>query len=71
MEDFSRLLCPSDNLINLKVEHKSAEERLQYFLETGNMEMAQVALNTSKSLFMEIRKTEREIEQLESVCFAS
>jgi len=69
MEKYSDLQRLRDNLIKLKVEHKSAEERRQYFLEAGNMEMAGVASNTVKSLFMEIRKTERDIESLESVCF--
>lgn len=69
MEQYATLQRLRDNLIKLKVEHKSAEERRQYWLEAGNMEMAGVASNTVKSLFTEIRRTERDIENLESTCF--
>jgi hypothetical protein len=70
MEKYSDLQRLRDNPIKLKVEHKSAEERLQYFLGAGNMEMAKTTVNTVESLFKEIRLIEREIAKLESTCFA-
>jgi hypothetical protein len=65
MDEYSMLQRLRDNLIVLKVEHRKAEERRQFYLEAGNIEMAKLTSDTVNRVFAEIRASEKEIEKLE------
>jgi len=64
MDDYFMLHRLRDDLITLRVEHRNAEERQQYYIKAGNFEMAQLASNTVHNLLKEIKLTEKEIEKL-------
>ena len=68
MDDYFMLHRLRDDLIRLRVEHRNAEERQQYYIKAGNFESAQLASNTADNLLKEIKLTEKEIEKLENAC---
>ncbi|MEM3760290.1 MAG: hypothetical protein QXZ02_04155 [Candidatus Bathyarchaeia archaeon] len=50
-----------DDLIKLKVEHRSAEEKLQYYLQAGNMELTKIVSDRLNMLFKEIKEPKKKL----------
>ena len=69
MEQYAHLQRLRDNVIKLKVEQKNAEGELQYYLNSGNMELAKLVSDRVNLIVKEIRISEKDIENLESTCF--
>ena len=63
------LLCKlREDLAVLRVEHKNARERVNFYREIGNMKMARVASKTLNSILKSIKAVQKEIEKLEKGC---
>ena len=66
IDNYFMLRRLQDDLILLKVGHRNAEQRCQFHLEAGNIELAKSTSDTSNMFFKEIIATRKEIEKLES-----
>lgn len=61
LEQYVSLQQLRDDLIKLKVEHRSAEEKLQYYLQAGNMELTKIVSDRLNMLFKEIKEPKKKL----------
>jgi len=51
----------------LEVQHKNALERLKFYREIGNIEMANIVSETINKILEEIKAVRKEIKRLEKM----
>ena len=56
-----------ESLATLEIQHKNALERLKFYREMGNIEMANIVSETINKILEEIKAIQKEIKRLEKV----
>ena len=56
-----------ETLAKLEVQHKNALERLKFYREIGNIEMANIVSETINKILEEIKAVRKEIKRLEKM----
>jgi len=69
IEDYSLLQKVRNHLIVLKNNLADIEQRRDYYLKAENFRMADFYTTMAKSRIQQIKQLEKEIAQLESLCF--